>query len=180
MPVVCGHKRHVASLPLAKVPRALLSVSEQARSRSCAAVTGYWKHEIGWPLRHTARGWGILAVRSTGKGLDKVRDQPLHTGMGRASRFSQFSLARRPQSPREANFGPPVSPRCEGERQLCSGRGAQAQPPRAHRHRPEIGSLPPLSLRKPGPSPGGEVPGAGAACCPQINALSCLQRICAF
>lgn len=22
--------------------------------------------------------------------------------------------------------------------------------------------------------------GAGAACCPQINALSCLQRICAF
>lgn len=131
------------------------------------------------PPLHSPR-LGISAVRRAGKGLDKVWDRPLHAGTGRASHFSQFSLAQRPQSRREANPGPPLSPHCEGERQICSRRWGQPQPPRARRHRPEIGSLPPLSLRKPGPSPGGEVLGAEAPCCPQINALSCLQRICAF
>lgn len=49
--------------------------------------------------------------------------------------------------------------------------GESQQCPRAHQHHPEISHLLPLSLRKPGPSPPGEAQGAGAACCPHINAL---------
>jgi len=175
--VAHGRKRHAEALPLAKkTPRALLSVRAGTKQELCQ-VSGSMRCDA--PSVHGPRprrlcgqeGWGRL-----GKGVGR----PLADSAGRAPRYSQFSLARRPQSPREANSGPPPSPLTARERgRPAPGSGGQPQPPTPS-DRPEIGSSPPLSLRKPGPSPGGEAVGAGAARCPQINALSCLQRICAF
>lgn len=105
-----------------------------------------------------------------GEGLDKVWDRPIaHRCKGEHPSFHSLVLLG---DLKVQGKQTPWSLHGEGEKQSCSGRwGSHGSAPRAHQHRPEISSLLPLSLRKPGPSPTGEALGAGAARCPHRNAL---------